>query len=88
MKMIFYFLLEILGIALFVFLGVNEITGSKGTLISMVGLAMIIYSTYNLFKKNMPFRYFFLFIVELISGSCWSFVERDDKLNSSKKEIK
>lgn len=80
-KTSFYILLEILGIGLFVLLGYFEITGLVGFLISMVGLAMIVYSTYNLFEKNMVFRFIILSIAELISGPYTGYVKNDEKLN-------
>ena len=66
--MIFYILLEILGISLFVLLGYFEITGLTGFLISMVGLSMIIYSTYNLYKKSKIFREFICLLLSFVSS--------------------
>ena len=80
-KTSFYILLEILGIGLFVLLGYFEITGLVGFLISMVGLAMIVYSTYNLFEKNMVFRFIILSIAELVSLTSTGYIEKDEKLN-------
>ena len=85
MLILFYFLLEILGIGLFVMLGVCGIYGFKGFLILLVAIVLMTYSTYNLFKKNMPFRAFILFIKESFGGAIGA-MEDDEKLKSKRKE--
>ena len=87
MQVLFYFLLEFIGIGLFVMLGVYGIYGSIGFLISLVALALITYSTYNLFKKNMPFRAFITLIVAAFGGPL-NASRSDEKLNPKHKKNK
>ena len=87
MQVLFYFLLEFIGIGLFVMLGVCGIYGSIGFLISLVALALITYSTYNLFKKNMPFRAFINLIIASFGGPINSSYS-DEKLKPKYKKNK
>ena len=65
-------------------LGVKGIYGLEGFLISLVAIALITYSTYNLFKKNMPFRTFILGIVEIFGSP--GAMDSDEKLNGKYKD--